>query len=78
MGIFEQVFSRVHAAAQVKNENLTTESREDKLIKGTLMDNPRLNVDFVSVNFYVIVVFFWLLIGFLLSNSYVCSHQPHV
>ena len=41
MSIFEAVFSRVHAAAQVKNvrvrlaENLKTENRKDKLIRGT-------------------------------------------
>ena len=41
MSIFEAVFSRVHAAAQVKNvrvrlaENLKIENRKDKLIRGT-------------------------------------------
>ena len=56
MSIFWPVFSRVHAAAQVKNtcvslaENLKTESREDKLIKGTQID-PRFDAYFVCVNF---------------------------
>ena len=41
MSIFQPVFLSVHAAAQVKDarvalaENLKTESREDKLMKGT-------------------------------------------
>ena len=49
MSIFEPVFSRAHAAAQVKNacvglaENIKTASREDKPIKGTF------DVDFVDV-----------------------------